>query len=117
MSICAVEYSFSATSRATTSVEQWTYPKSEQIFFAQPKAHQNKFVDLNKTVPADPLRMIAFFEQCQATNKAAGVLEKIAKDKKQPKKKSMTHVPTAHSRESSYKQHCCHKYPNYHQSN
>jgi hypothetical protein len=29
--------------------------------------------------------MIAFFEQCQVTDKAAGVLEKIAKDKKQPK--------------------------------
>jgi hypothetical protein len=61
--------------------------KSEQIFFAQPKAHQNKFADLNKTVPADPLRMIAFFEQCQATVKVAGILEKIAKDKKQPKEK------------------------------
>jgi hypothetical protein len=89
--------------------------KSEQIFFAQPKAHQDKFANLNKTVPADPLRMIAFFKQCQATNKAAGILEKIAKDKKQPKKKSTAHVPTARSRESSYnKQHCCHKYPDYH---
>ncbi len=28
--------------------------KSEQIFFAQPKAHQNKFADLNKMVPEDP---------------------------------------------------------------
>jgi hypothetical protein len=55
--------------------------KSEQIFFAQPKAHQNKFVDLNKTVPTNLLKMIAFFELYQATNKAAGVLEKIAKDK------------------------------------
>jgi hypothetical protein len=36
-------------------------------------------------VPTDLLKMIAFFEQCQATNKAAGVLEKIAKDK-QPRK-------------------------------
>ncbi len=52
--------------------------KSEQIFFAQPKAHQNKFVNLNKMVPTNPLKMIAFFEQCQATNKAAGILEKIA---------------------------------------
>jgi hypothetical protein len=33
-------------------------------------------------VPSNPLRMIAFFEQCQAANKVAGVLEKIAKDKK-----------------------------------
>jgi hypothetical protein len=59
--------------------------KSEQIFFAQPKAHQNKFANLNKMVPTNRLRMIAFFEQCQATGKAAGILEKITKDKKQPK--------------------------------
>jgi hypothetical protein len=54
--------------------------KSEQIFFVQPKVHQNKFANLNKTVPTNPLKMIAFFEQCQATNKVAGILEKIAKD-------------------------------------
>jgi hypothetical protein len=64
--------------------------KSEQISFAQPKAHQNKFTDLNKTVPTNkfagfnktvpthPLKMIAFFEQCHAT-KAAGILKKIAR--------------------------------------
>ncbi len=55
--------------------------KNKQIFFAWPKVHQNKFADLNKTVSTDPLKMIAFFEQCQATDKAAGILEKIAKDK------------------------------------
>jgi hypothetical protein len=89
--------------------------KSEQIFFAQSKAHQNKFADLNKTVPADPLRMIAFFEQCQATNKAAGVLDKIAKDKKQPKEKKTAHLPTAGSRESSYHQHRSCNYRDHHQ--
>ncbi len=61
--------------------------------------------------------MIAFFEQCQATNKAAGVLEKIARNKKQPKEKSTAHVPTARIHESSYKQHRCHKYSDYHWSN
>ncbi len=35
----------------------------------------------------------------------------------QLKEKSTAHVPTAHSRESSYKQHRCHKYHDYHQSN
>jgi hypothetical protein len=88
--------------------------KSEQIYFAQPKAHQFKFADLNKMVPTDPLKLIAFFKQCQATIKAAGVLEKIAKDKKQPKEKKTAHLPAARSRESSYQQHCCHKYRNYH---
>jgi hypothetical protein len=53
--------------------------KSEQIFFAQPKVHQFKFADLNKTVPTDPLKLMASFKQCQATNKAAGFLKKIAK--------------------------------------
>jgi hypothetical protein len=42
--------------------------------------HQNKFADLNKMVPTDPLKMVAFFEQCQETYKVAGLLEKIAKD-------------------------------------
>ena len=42
--------------------------KSEQIFFAQPKVHQNKFADLNKMVPTDPLKMITFFEQCRLPN-------------------------------------------------
>ncbi len=60
--------------------------KSEKIFFAQPKAHQFKFVDTNKMVPTEPLKLIAFFKQCQAANKAAGILEKITKDKKKPKK-------------------------------
>jgi hypothetical protein len=91
--------------------------KSEQIFFAQPKVHQNKFANLNKTVPTNPLKMIAFFEQCQATNKAAGILKKIAKDKKQPKEKKTAHLPAMHSHESSYCQHCSHKYCDYHQSN
>jgi hypothetical protein len=36
--------------------------KSEQIFFVQLKAHQFKFADLNKMVPTDPLKLIAFFE-------------------------------------------------------
>jgi hypothetical protein len=60
--------------------------KSEQIFFAQPKAHENKFADLNKMVPANPLRMIAFFEQCQATDKAAGVLEKTPRTRSSQRK-------------------------------
>jgi hypothetical protein len=90
--------------------------KSEQIFFAQPKAHQDKFADLNKTVPTNPLRMIAFFEQCQATDKAAGILKKITKDKKQPKERKSAHLPAAHSRESSYRHHCSHKYRNHHWS-
>jgi hypothetical protein len=90
--------------------------KSKQIFFAQPKVHQNKFANLNKTVPTDLLKMIAFFEQCQATGKAAGVLEKIAKDK-QPKERKTAQFPAAPSCESSYRQYHSRKYCNYHQSN
>jgi hypothetical protein len=89
--------------------------KSEQIFFAQPKAHQNKFANLNKMVPTDLLKMIAFFEQCQATDKAAGILEKIAKDK-HPTEKKTAQLPVVHGRELSYCQHHSHKYHNYHQS-
>ncbi len=91
--------------------------KSDQFFFTQPKVHQNKFADLNKMVPSDLLRMIAFFEQCQVTDKLVGVLDKIAKYKKQPKEKKIPHVPTAHSHESSYRQHCSNNYCDYYQSN
>ncbi len=89
--------------------------KSEQIFFTQPMAHQNKFADLNKMVPTDLLKMIDFFKQCQATDKAAGVLDKIAKNK-QPKERKTAQLPVARSRESSYRQHCSRKYRGYHQS-
>jgi hypothetical protein len=61
--------------------------KSEQVFFVQPKVHQFKFVETNKTVPMDLLKLISFFKECQAANKAAGILEKIAKDKRSHKKK------------------------------
>jgi hypothetical protein len=91
--------------------------KSEQIFFAQPKVHQFKFADTNKMVCMYLIKMITFFEQCQAADKAAGVLEKIAKDRKQPREKKMAHLPAGGSCESSYQQHHCHKYGNYHQSN
>ncbi len=68
--------------------------KSEQIFFAQPKAHHNKFANLNKTVPANPLRMIAIFEQCQATNKAAGVLRRSPRTRSsQSKRKRLMLLP------------------------
>jgi hypothetical protein len=43
---------------------------------------QYKFAETNKMVPMDPLRLITFFEQCQAANKVASVLDKI-KEKKQ----------------------------------
>ncbi len=56
-------------------------------------------------MPTDPLKMIAFFEQCQATDKAAGILKKVAKDK-QPKERKTAQLPVARSRESSYRQHC-----------
>jgi hypothetical protein len=77
--------------------------KSEQIFFAQPKVHQNKFANLNKTVPTNPLKIIAFLEQCQATNKVAGIFEKIAKDE-QSKERKTAQLPVARSHESSYRQ-------------
>ncbi len=61
--------------------------KDEQIFFAQPKAHQNKFADLNKMVPTDPLKMIAFFEQCQATKKAAGFSRRLPRTRSSQRKR------------------------------
>jgi hypothetical protein len=51
--------------------------KSEQIFFVQPKAHQNKFADLNKTVPADPLRMIAFLSSVKQPTRRLAFLRRL----------------------------------------
>jgi hypothetical protein len=39
--------------------------KSEQIFLAQPKAHQFKFVETNKMVPMDPLWLMTLFKAKQ----------------------------------------------------
>ncbi len=72
---------------------------------------------MKKMVPTDLLKMIAFFEQCQVTNNAAGILEKFAKDKKQPKEKKTAQLPVARSHESSYWQHCSCKFCKTHQSN
>ncbi len=87
--------------------------KKEQIFFAQPNVNQNKFSNLNKMAPTDLLKMIAFFKHCQATNKLAGILKKIAKDK-QPKERKMAQLSVACSCESSYHHHSSHKNCNYH---
>jgi hypothetical protein len=84
MSSCGTKYSSSAILMVATSIEPWRYPC---------KVHQFKFTDTNKTVPTDLLKLIAFFEQCQVADKAAGILEKIAKDKKQPKEKKTAHLP------------------------
>jgi hypothetical protein len=89
--------------------------KNKKIFFEQPKAHQYKFGETNKTVLTDSLWLIAFFEQCQAANKVVGILEEI-KEKKQRKEKKTAHLPVVHSLDSSYWQHC-HENPDYHQSN
>jgi hypothetical protein len=51
--------------------------KSEQIFFAQPKAHQNKFADLNKTVPANLLRMIAFLSSVKQPTRRLAFLIRL----------------------------------------
>jgi hypothetical protein len=73
--------------------------KSKQIFLAQPKAHQYKFSETNKTVPTDLLWLIAFFEQCQTADKVTGILDKI-KEKEQPKEKKTAYFLAARSHDS-----------------
>jgi hypothetical protein len=114
-----------ALSTASQLPERWLHPSNNEAahsareeqrnFFAQPKAHQYKFAEMIKTVPMESLWLITFFKQCQAANKAAGILQKI-KEKKQPKKKMTAHLPIASSHELSYQQHCC-KNRNYHLNN
>jgi hypothetical protein len=86
--------------------------KSKYIFLVQSKAQQFKFRETNKTLPMDPLWLIAFFKQCQTANKVVSVLDKL-REKKQPKKKKTAHLPVACSSDSNYQRHC-HKNRNYH---
>jgi hypothetical protein len=88
--------------------------KSEPIFLVQPKAHQFKFAETNKTIPTDPLWLVAFFKQCQAADKATSVLDKL-KEKKQPKEKTTAHLPVALRLGSNHRHHC-REYRNHHQS-
>jgi hypothetical protein len=61
--------------------------KSKQIFYAQPKAHQFMFTDLNKMVPTDTLELIAFFEQCQATNRGLAFSRRLPRTRSSRKRR------------------------------
>jgi hypothetical protein len=89
--------------------------KAKQIFLTKPKAHQFNFAETNKMAPMDPLWLVAFLEQCQTANKAAGVLDKL-KEKKQQYEKKKAHLPVACSCGSNHRHHCC-KNHDHHQSN
>jgi hypothetical protein len=89
--------------------------ESTQIFLEQQKAHQFKLAETNKTLPMDPLWLVAFFEQCQTANKVTGILNKL-KEKKQPREKKTADLNVACSRDSNHRHHCC-KNCDYHQSN
>jgi hypothetical protein len=49
--------------------------------------HQFKFADLNKMAPTNPLKMIAFFEQCQATDKAVALLRRLPRTRSGQKRR------------------------------
>ncbi len=61
--------------------------KSEQIFFALPKAHQNKFADLNKMVPTDPLKMIASLSSVKQPTRRLAFLRRLPRTISQRKGK------------------------------
>ena len=56
--------------------------RAEQIFLGQPKPHQMKYAEMHKTVPADVVPLVAFFEQCHNANRVSGVLDTLKKGKK-----------------------------------
>ena len=56
--------------------------RAEQIFLGQPKMHQMKYAETHKTVPADVVPLVAFFEQCHNADRASGLLDKLKKGKK-----------------------------------
>jgi hypothetical protein len=89
--------------------------KLERMFLLQPKAHQFKFAETSKTMPTDPLWLMAFFKQCQTANKVSGVLDML-KEKKQPKEKKMAHLSVTCSCGLNHRHHCC-KNHDHHWSN
>ena len=56
--------------------------RAEQIFLGQPKMYQMKYAETHKTVPADVVPLVAFFEQCHNADRASGLLDKLKKGKK-----------------------------------
>jgi hypothetical protein len=61
--------------------------KSEQIFFAKPKGHQNKFADLNKMVPTDLLKMIVSLSSVRQPAKWLAFLRRLPRTSSQRKGK------------------------------
>ena len=59
-----------------------TKERAEQIFLGQPEAHQMKYAETHKTVPADRVPLVAFFKQCHNADQASGLLDKLKKGKK-----------------------------------
>jgi hypothetical protein len=68
--------------------------KSEQIFFAQPKTHQFKFVDLNKMVPTDPLKLLLSSSSVkQPTRQLAFLRRSLRIRSSQKKRKQLSFLP------------------------
>lgn len=56
--------------------------RSEQIFFAMPRAHQHEYCRNNEDVSLNTNALITFFERCAASDKNTGVLAAIEAHKK-----------------------------------
>ncbi len=74
--------------------EEWTnllhavaQKKSGQIFFAQPKAHQFKFAETNKTVPTDLLKLIAFLSSVKRPTKRLVFLRRSPRTRSSQKRR------------------------------
>jgi hypothetical protein len=68
--------------------------KSEQIFFVQPKVHQNKFADLNKAVPTNPLKMIVSLSSVKQLTRRLAILRRLPRTtSSQRKRKWLSFLP------------------------
>jgi hypothetical protein len=60
--------------------------KSEQIFFAQPKAHQNKCADLNKMVPTNLLKMMLSLSSVKQLTRRLAFLRRLPRTRSSQRK-------------------------------
>lgn len=60
-------------------------------FFLMPKNQQQKYTEMNNTLPDDHVQLVCFFEQCQHADHSSGILDQLQKEKKvKVSKKSST---------------------------
>ena len=71
----------------------------EQVFLAQPKAHQVKYAEKHRVVETDMLKLQEFFEGCHDADVRSGEYARIMESKKKPKEGSSAKASSRRDRD------------------